>query len=309
MRRHEQLLENYEDAYFALLMEKVAEQEGERLEKLNQQLLNDPAFAVPEATDRRCLKTIEKCFAHQQRRTTLRVVARVLHIAAIIVAISVLIFTSAFAVSEDFRVATRNLLITVSERYTDFRMETANQGGNSNQLSQNKKSDSFFDYLEVGWIPEGFQLSKSEYNHWVLYENEDSEWVQILFANDIPDLLSGISAYAADRCRSFIGSIRPQADEGNLGVIFRGCLCPGQGIDLVVGAVLFLDDAIVVLGVQRPIFYAVQHLLLFGFSQYDRQGIAEIHSTDFLTLCGADLCFLPYGVIPHTPANGKALFL
>ena len=125
----------------------------------------------------------------------------------------------------------------------------------------------------------------------------------------IPDLLSGVSAYAADRCRSFIGSIRPQADEGNLGVIFRRCLCTGQGIDLIVGAVLFLDDAIVVLGVQRPIFYAVQHLLLFGFSQYGRQGIAEIHSTDFLTLCGADLRFLPYGVIPHTPANGKALFL
>ena len=61
----------------------------------------------------------------------------------------------------------------------------------------------------------------------------------------IPDLLSGVSAYAADRCRSFIGSIRPQADEGNLGVIFRWCLCTGQRIDLVVGAVLFLDDAIV----------------------------------------------------------------
>ena len=125
----------------------------------------------------------------------------------------------------------------------------------------------------------------------------------------IPDFLSGVSAYAADRCRSFIGSIRPQADEGNLGIIFRRCLCPGQGIDLVVGAIFFLDDAIVVLGVQRPIFYAVQHLLLFGFSQYGRQGIAEIHSTDFLALCGADLRFLPYGVIPHTPANGKALFL
>ena len=125
----------------------------------------------------------------------------------------------------------------------------------------------------------------------------------------IPDLLSGVSAHTADRCRGFISSIGPQADEGNLGIIFRRCLCPGQGIDLVVGAVLFLDDAIVVLGVQRPIFYAVQHLLLFGFSQYGRQGIAEIHSTDFLALCGADLRFLPYGVIPHTPANGKALFL
>lgn len=125
----------------------------------------------------------------------------------------------------------------------------------------------------------------------------------------IPDFLSGVSAYAADRCRGFISSIGPQANKGNLGVIFRGCLCPGQGIDLVVGAVLFLDDAIVVLGVQRSIFDAVQHLLLFGFPQDGRQGVAEIHSTDFLALCGADLRFLPYGVIPHTPANGKALFL
>ena len=125
----------------------------------------------------------------------------------------------------------------------------------------------------------------------------------------IPDFLSGVSAHTTDRCRGFISSIGPQADEGNLGVTFWWCLCPGQRIDLVVGAVLFLDDAIVVLGVQRPIFYAVQHLLLFGFPQDGRQGIAEIHSTDFLALCGSDLCFLPYGVIPHTPANGKALFL
>ena len=125
----------------------------------------------------------------------------------------------------------------------------------------------------------------------------------------IPDLLSGVSAHTADRCRGFISSIGPQADEGNLGVIFRGCLCPGQGIDLVVGAVLFLDDAIVVLGVQRPVFDAVQHLLLFGFPQDGRQGVAEIHCTDFFALGGADLRFLPYGVIPHTPADGKALFL
>ena len=50
-------------------------------------------------------------------------------------------------------------------------------------------------------------------------------------------------------------------------------------------------------------------MLLFGFPQDGRQGVAEIHSTDFLALCGADLRFLPYGVIPHTPANGEALFL
>ena len=125
----------------------------------------------------------------------------------------------------------------------------------------------------------------------------------------IPDLLSGVSAHTADRCRGFISSIGPQADEGNLGIIFRRCLCTGQGIDLIVGAVLFLDDAIVVLGVQRPVFDAVQHLLLFGFPQDGRQSVAEIHSTDFFALGGADLRFLPYRVISHTPANGEALFL
>ena len=44
MRRYEQLLEDYEDAYFALLMDQVAKQEGERLEQQNQELIEDPNF-------------------------------------------------------------------------------------------------------------------------------------------------------------------------------------------------------------------------------------------------------------------------
>ena len=123
MSRYEQLLEDYEDAYFALLMDKVAKQEGERLEQLNQELIEDPNFEVPKTTDQKCLRTIKQCFARQQRRTALRSATRILHFAAIVVAVSVLLFTTAFAVSEDFRVATRNLLITVNERYTDFRMK------------------------------------------------------------------------------------------------------------------------------------------------------------------------------------------
>lgn len=63
----------------------------------------------------------------------------------------------------------------------------------------------------------------------------------------IPDLLSGVSAHTADRCRGFISSIGRGVNEGNLGVTFWWCSCPGQGIDLIVGAVLFLDDAVVVL--------------------------------------------------------------
>lgn len=72
MSRYEHLLEDFEDAYFALLMDKVAKQEGERLEQLNQELIADPNFELPETTDQKCLRTIERCFAHQQRRTVLR---------------------------------------------------------------------------------------------------------------------------------------------------------------------------------------------------------------------------------------------
>ena len=42
MTRREKLEEQYEDAYFALLMDAVAEKEGARLEELNDQLNRDP---------------------------------------------------------------------------------------------------------------------------------------------------------------------------------------------------------------------------------------------------------------------------
>ena len=140
MRRYEQLLEDYEDAYFALLMDQVAKQEGERLEQQNQELIEDPNFEVPETTDQKCLRTIERCFARQQRQTALRSVTHILHYAAIIIAVSILVFTTAFAISEDFRVATRNLLVTVNERYTDFRMKIEDPSSNTSQASVSGQS-------------------------------------------------------------------------------------------------------------------------------------------------------------------------
>ena len=111
MTQHERLLEEYEDAYFALLMEEVAKKEGERLEALNERLQNDPNAAVPESLDKRCLETIDRYFAKQQRRTSLRRVGKVLRLVAVIMGISVLLFTTAFALNENFRVATLNLML------------------------------------------------------------------------------------------------------------------------------------------------------------------------------------------------------
>ena len=134
MTRHERLLENYEDAYFALLMEDVAQMEGARLDQLNMELQNDPHTAVPEELTKRCLKTINAHFSNMRRSSSLRIVKKAINLAAILIAISTLLFTSAFAISDEFRTATLNLVIAANEKYTQLKMkqeDTPQESGNT----------------------------------------------------------------------------------------------------------------------------------------------------------------------------------
>ena len=68
MTERERLLEEFDDAYFALLMEGVANKEGEQLIALNEMLQDNPEAEVPESVDKRCLETIDRHFAREQRR-------------------------------------------------------------------------------------------------------------------------------------------------------------------------------------------------------------------------------------------------
>lgn len=63
MTQKEQLWENYEDAVFAILMDAVAEQEGEKGLQLMEELEHDPSAQVPEGVQRKAEKTIRKAFA------------------------------------------------------------------------------------------------------------------------------------------------------------------------------------------------------------------------------------------------------
>ena len=176
MTQHEHLLEKYEDAYFALLMEEVAKKEGERLEALNERLQNDPNAAVPESLDKRCLETIDRYFAKQQRRTSLRRVGKVLRLVAVIMGISVLLFTTAFALNEDFRIATLNLMLTVKEQYTQFDIKSSD--GNRGQASpgHGTASTEYFQNAEIGWIPDGFECTESIPDNRVTFENDEGEY-------------------------------------------------------------------------------------------------------------------------------------
>nr|WP_325181202.1 DUF4367 domain-containing protein [uncultured Oscillibacter sp.] len=176
MTEHERLLEEFEDARFALLMEGVARKEGERLEALNEMLQENPEAAVPESLDKRCLEIIDRHFARERRRAGLRRTGRVLRLAAIIMAISVLLFTSVFAISEDFRLATLNLMLTVTEKYTQFNIKSSD--GNSRQASPSPStaSSEYFQNAKIGWMPEGFECTESVPDVLARFENKQGDY-------------------------------------------------------------------------------------------------------------------------------------
>ena len=151
MTRREKLEEQYEDAYFALLMDAVAEKEGARLEELNDQLNRDPTAAVPEEIDRRCRKVINRHFAEQRRSGYWRTTKRVLNRAAIVAAVMMLLFTSAFALSEDFRISALNLLITVEEQYTQLEMKSDDPGEDLKSLPTLRQRDLLLQSILKTW--------------------------------------------------------------------------------------------------------------------------------------------------------------
>lgn len=171
MTEHERLLEEFDDAYFALLMEGVARKEGEQLEALNEMLQDNPEAAVPERVDKRCLETIDRHFAREQRRIGLRKTGKVLRLAAVIMGISVLLFTSAFALSEEFRVATLNLMVTIRSQYTQFDIQK-NESDNKQVELANSHGYEYFQNADIRWLPDGFEYCAGEYNQFTRFEND-----------------------------------------------------------------------------------------------------------------------------------------
>ena len=185
MTTREQLEEQYEDAYFALLMHKIAEQDGARLERLNGELQNDPAAAVPEEIDRKCLKTIDRYFAQKRHTGYWRTSKKILGRVGIVAAIIMLLFTTAFALSEEFRVTALNLLITIEEKYTELHMEeTEDPTADSASVTTDTSTGSdYFDDLEIGWMPEGYTCTANSPNSLYGFENDSGDAYIINRAN------------------------------------------------------------------------------------------------------------------------------
>lgn len=115
MSRREKLMENYEDALFAILMDKVAEEEGARQREENKRLMDDPEAEVPEEIDAAARQTIRKAFAGQNRKNAYRIVGKIVNRVAVAVLICSLLFVTAYAAFPEVQLRTLNLLIQTSD--------------------------------------------------------------------------------------------------------------------------------------------------------------------------------------------------
>lgn len=178
MNRREQLIDNYEDALFAVLMDKVAEEEGAKLREENQRLQEDPAAEVPERVDMVARQTIRKAFAGQNRRSALHVAKRVLNTVAMIVLICSAIFATAYAAFPEVRVKTLNLLIQSSDVASKLSLVS---GDEENGLSDDEAEQNIICGYSIPRPPEFSMVGKEEDKHggWVKFEKDSGEIVRI----------------------------------------------------------------------------------------------------------------------------------
>ena len=160
MKNREQLWEDYEEARFALLMDALAEAEGEEALRL----------VIRGAFVQRRL--------HATGRTAVRWLTKVL-VAATLVAF---MFAAAFALSEDVRVATLNTVIKVMDDRTQITFESADgdTGGTAAPPAEGTAAEDGLEYhynIALEWVPEGYKVEggwspESGYCDEVRYTNE-----------------------------------------------------------------------------------------------------------------------------------------
>lgn len=185
MTQREKALENYENALFTLLLSEVAEREGDRLLE-EQAQLSDEEVPISAAADRRCRRVMAKCRRQEKNREKRRRAGRGLAKAAVAALVAVLLFTTALATIEPFRIKTFNLVIDLFDDHMTFSMV---EGENSHLTPA--------PILAANWIPEGFTLDHegtTPMTAWVQYMNAEEDIISVLAA----ELTTGNMSYSTE---------------------------------------------------------------------------------------------------------------
>ncbi len=166
MDKQERLRERYEDALFAIMMDELASSLGKEAEEENERLKNDPDAAVPEQINKRCLKTIRSHYRKAAVRHAGKVMLKTVACFAMTLGVTSALFMGAFAISEDVRLSTMNLIVETFGESTDFYFAPPVV-----EIPQ----------IKAGWVPEGFVLKDEgadEVSSWFLYCGPESQRIR-----------------------------------------------------------------------------------------------------------------------------------
>lgn len=158
-KSREELIEQYEDAAFALLMSEYAEQEGNRLlREFEEAKAKGEVPEVPAALDAKCRKMIRQAYEKKRRENKVKEFLRGAGRVAALLFITLGVCTTMVFSVEALRTPVINFMIEQTEWFTsiDFEKEM------SDEPTQDTVSAAMVDtsLLDV-FIPSGYKLYKS----------------------------------------------------------------------------------------------------------------------------------------------------
>lgn len=196
MTRREMLMERYEDALFALLMDEVAEAEGEAALELNEQLRSDPAADVPLLTRKRCERVIRGALTREGVKRARRVTGRVLQKVCVVATLCAVVFGTAFVTVEEFRVATLNALIEAFDDRTEITFPQTQDGPEGAAPRETGEETGGYVIQQYGigleWVPEGYEVETGDSipgKHKLVLRNDVESQIRI----SLEDFHSGLT--------------------------------------------------------------------------------------------------------------------
>lgn len=164
MSREQELFERYEDAFFAMMMDQIAQEEGRKALELNDRLRNEEED-IPETLRKRGEKTIRKAFSATKRTRVGHGLWKGVQVAAVVVLLVTATLTVSMAGFPDLKATVFNMVLNTFQDHADFSFVPVREGQDPDLV------------IDLGWLPEGFMLEEGdgfEKSAWQRYRNPDS---------------------------------------------------------------------------------------------------------------------------------------
>ena len=183
-QKKQKLLEQYDDAAFALLMDEYAEEEGARLRKeFEEAQAAGEVSDTSDALDEKCLQMIHRDFAKKRGKDNVRKIIRMTSKVAVAVMVFLGVVTATIFSVDAFRIPVLNFIFTQYQQYSSINIEETDTNTLPIQVE---------DYL-LGLLPSSFyQTNFSSDSNATFASYKDTNGSSIQFLMTVADGIHNI---------------------------------------------------------------------------------------------------------------------